>query len=168
MKRPLSLVVLCYGLGIMVGDAMTIPATGSLTLGLAMAAVCLGSGRARAWLLPLLLFVCGVANVALHEQTLSPVDLRLLTASEPMLATVRGVVERVDVRKAIVGNDEVLRASARLKLTAIAAGRTGWQPAHGWILASTRIVEVSPVRPGQEVAPELCNCYREPIMVGER
>ena len=128
MKRPLGLVVLCYGLGIVVGDVVTIPAAGSLALGLALAAVCIGSVSARAWLLPLLLFVCGIASVALHKQTVSPVDLRLLTASEPMLATVRGVVERVDVRKAIVGNDEVLRASARLRLTAIAAGRTGWQP----------------------------------------
>ncbi len=160
MKRPLGPVIICYALGIVMGDLVSVSILWWLLPGLALALVCVGSGRASPWLLPGLLFVSGAANLALHQQSLSPFDLRGLTAPEPMLVSVRGEVERVDVRASISGDDDVLRASARVRVTALADGSAGWRPAHGWILASTRVTAEPPVRAGQEV--ELTGVLKPP------
>jgi len=161
MKRPLGLAIICHVFGIVAGDTLAVPLLAWLIPGLLLAGACIGSPRACYWLLPVLLFVSGAANLARHQQIISPLDLRELTPAEPVLASVRGRVERVDVRASIAGEDEVLRASARVNVRAIWLGTAaGWQPAHGWILASTRIADEPPMRAGEVV--EITGLMRPP------
>lgn len=151
MKRPLALVIACYALGILASDVVSIPLAGWLVPGLLLAAASMALPKARSWALPPLLLAAGATNLALWQQIISPHDLRLLTPAEPILITLRGEVERVDIRASIAGEDEYLRASARLKVRAILTTGADWQPAHGWVLASSRMATMPPVRAGEIV-----------------
>lgn len=160
MKRPLGLVIVFYALGIVMGDVVSAALVWWLVPALILALVCVFSPRAAGWLLPGLLFAAGATNLGLHQQIISPHDLRALTKPEAAIVTIRGNVERVDVRASISGDEEVLRASARIRVSAITVKSGEWQPAHGWILASTRVEAEPPVRPGQEV--ELTGVIQSP------
>lgn len=151
MKRPLGLVIIAYLLGILLGDALTIPVGLWLAVGLGVVPLCLWSDRARPWLLLPLLLLSGAANLALNQQTISPLDLRRTLGDEPALVTVRGRIETVDLRASTPrAGEEALRASARLRVEAVQIAGA-WQPAHGWVLASSRVGEEPLLRVGQEI-----------------
>lgn len=151
MKRPLGLVIIAYLLGILLGDALTIPVGLWLAVGLGVAALCLYSNRARPWLLLPLLLLSGAANLALNQQIISPLDLRRTLGDEPALITVRGRVKTVDLRASTPrAGEEAMRTSARLRVEALQIDGA-WQPAYGWVLASSRMGEDPLLYVGQEV-----------------
>jgi competence protein ComEC len=151
MKRPLGLVIIAYLLGILLGDALTLPVGLWLAAGLGVAALCLCIDRFRPWLLLPLLLLSGAANLALNQQTISPLDLRRTLGDEPALVTVRGRVETADLRASTPrAGEEALRTNARLRVEAVQMNGA-WQPVHGWVLASSRVGEDPLLQVGQQV-----------------
>ena len=152
MRQPLAPIIIAYVFGIVLGDLLDLPVPGWLLLGFVLLAPCLRLDRSRPWFLLPLLMVCGAVSLTLSQKTISPIDLRRVLAPEPSLVTVRGLVERVDLRATTTtADDGVLRATARLRLSALRVGNGRWLPVIGTLLASTKTVGESPLRSGQRV-----------------
>lgn len=151
MKRPLGRVIIAYLLGILLGDVLALPVGLWLAVGLGVAAWCLWSDRARPWLLLPLLVLSGAGNLALKQQTISPLDLRRMLGDEPALVTVRGRVETVNLRASTPrAGEAALRMNTRLRAEALGIDGA-WQPVHGWVLASSRVGEEPLLHVGQQV-----------------
>ena len=92
MKRPLVLISLPFVGGILLGNSFAISPMPLLVTGLGLFLTALLWARSRPFLLWLLLFLTGWANMAVHTAVLSPDDLRKLLKPEPEIVTVRGIL----------------------------------------------------------------------------
>src|ERR1044072_6887244 len=90
MKRPLGIVALWYGGGLLLGEVFQPSTTLLFAVSLALALGAIASPRLRSLLIPPLLLVAAWRTLVVHTAVLSPHDLRLLLNDAPELAAVRG------------------------------------------------------------------------------
>src|SRR5213594_2936909 len=94
MKRPLLMVALFYGAGILLADrapvALALGPLFAASLGLAVLTLCWERGRPL--LVWVLLLLAGATNLGRSKAILSPCDLRLVLGAEPAVVRVRGVL----------------------------------------------------------------------------
>ncbi len=137
LRYPLLPVLACYVLGVLGAAWWPVPGWWGFGLGAAaaMGAVCWPGGRP--WLLGVLAALAGALNLWVRTAELSPHDLRGVAGPEPVLATVRGVLESApELRVSGWEADDSVRTLAVLRVRAISRdGR--WQPATGRVAAST-------------------------------
>jgi competence protein ComEC len=139
MKRPLLPVALLFAAGILAA----LFAQGSLAL-LFGAAVAGGLGalaweRRRPWMLGLLVFFAGWANLAWRTAVVSPRDLRALAGERACLAALRGRIAGAPSQRVLErDNEEFWHTLAPLEVEAIRIGQGAWEPAVGAVQTSTR------------------------------
>src|SRR3974390_2547734 len=92
MKRPLGLVALFYGLGLLLAERFQPPLTVLFSLSLALAAGALWCKGKRQILLLLLIVCTGWTNLVWRTAVVSPHDLRLAIGHSAALVTVRGTL----------------------------------------------------------------------------
>jgi len=161
MKRPLLLVALLYGGGIIIADARLLPWWPVLIASLAVGACALLLDRMRPWLLGLLLILAGAASQTFHSTLLSPADLRRIVGNEPVIVNVRAsLAETPYLRVRGDPEDEEWRSLAQLEVHAIQRKGREWQPASGRVMASTPGVLSSSFFKGQAV--EVNGVLRQP------
>ena len=133
MKRPLGLVALLYGGGLLLAEFFQ-PALAillSLSLGLAVAAMAFA--RLRTLLLWPLLVCTGWTNLVFHTAVVSPFDLRRTQPGPPELVSLRGTLTETPTQRVYVRDEEeTWRTVARVQVTSL--GRQSvWQPAFGQV-----------------------------------
>ena len=151
MKRPLGLVTLSYGGGLLLGEFFqpSLSLLFSISLGLAGAA--LSSARLRGYLIWPLLILTGWTNLVRHEVVISPRDLRIIGGGASALATVRGNLIETPRRQSFERDTtESFRTMARLEINELREG-AGWQPAVGRIMVTTAGILPDSIYEGQAV-----------------
>ncbi|HWD20173.1 MAG TPA: ComEC/Rec2 family competence protein [Verrucomicrobiae bacterium] len=152
MKRPLVMVGLLYGAGVLAGRWISAaPAVlGGATLALGL--IALLWIRARPALLWALLPLAGWTNYAFHTVVLAPDDLRTLLAHGPELVELRGKIAVNPATRIIERHgQETWRSSAVIETKAIL--RQGvWEQAYGRVSASAPGLLDSNYFAGREVA----------------
>ena len=83
MKRPLGLVVLLYGGGLLLGEFFQPPLSVLFAASLALTAVAVGFSRSRPILLGVLLVFTGWTNLVCRTAVICPLDLRRLLDQSP-------------------------------------------------------------------------------------
>lgn len=137
MKRPLGLVVLLYGGGLLLGEFFHPPLSFLFAASLAITAAGAGFSRLRPFLLAALLVFTGWTNLVCRTAVISPHDLRRLLGERPELAEVRGVVEETPrVRISVRNGKQNARTLARFRIFALRRGGH-WQPAFGKVITRT-------------------------------
>jgi len=140
MKRPLLMVALVYGAGIVLADLSpaALPVFPLLLSAAGLALLGIIWIRARPALLWALLPLAGAANLASRTAVLAPDDLRILLANQPAIAWVRGtLVETPYHRVYDLGEDESWRTLAELDVSAVQLRGLDWRPAFGRVVVST-------------------------------
>ena len=151
MKRPLGMVALCYGGGLMLAEffqpALLILFT--LSLGLAVAAIAFS--RFRNFLLWPLIVCTGWTNLVWHTAVISPDDLRRTQGDSPEIVSVRGTLTETPSQRLFVRDEEeTWRTIARVKLSSVS--RHGvWQPAFGQIAVTVAGILPEQLFDGQTV-----------------
>jgi len=139
MKRPLLNVALLYAGGLLLANFLPWPPFVMLGAALLVALHATFSSRARAWLLPLLLVLTGMANLRLHTAILSPKDLRLVATNEAEIVTVRGSLRETPWLRVYEHNDEpVWRTIAQIEIHELRSQHGAWRPATGQVMCGTR------------------------------
>ena len=139
MKRPLLMVALAYGCGILLADWLPwklplLPLFAS-SFALGLSAACWA--RARPYLIWPLLAAAGAVNLSLCQAILSPHDLRTLLADQPEIVFVKGaLVETPYLRIYQHDEEQVSRTLAQIDVESIRRRNGAWQPAFGRITAS--------------------------------
>ena len=135
MKRPLCSVALLYIGGILAGQWFH-PSLVLLFAGcFACALTALAWSAGRIYLLTVLLVLAGWTNLAWHTAIVSPNDLRLLAGSEPLEATVSGILHATPTARIFERQGrELWQSSVVLDVDEIVLSN-GWQPASGKIIA---------------------------------
>jgi len=167
LKRPLLIVALCYGGGILAADFFptTLPPFPLLTTGAFLALVALGSRRLRPFLLWPLLLLAGVANFSFRTAVLAPDDLRTVVMAEAEIVLLRGTLAETPYQRVHDREGEPSwRTLATLEIQALRPQGGDWRTASGTVIVSTpgvigpsffggRVVEVEGVlqRPGGPV-----------------
>ncbi|MEY2465958.1 MAG: competence protein ComEC [Verrucomicrobiota bacterium] len=153
MKRPLGLVALVYGSGLLLGEFFKPPLPILFSCAGAVAAAALALHRFRHLLLwPLILFA-GWTNFIFHTAILSPNDLRAILA-KPELVTIRGMLRKTpDEHRYLRDDKELFRNTAQVDVTAIQQGGN-WRPAFGRI-----VVQTSDARPPEIFANQTVEIY---------
>jgi hypothetical protein len=172
MKRPLAMVALLYGGGVLLGEFLPLPSPWLFGFSLALAVISCLWTSARVYLLWPLLVFAGWTNMATRAAVLSPFDLRTLTGTNAEYVTLRGpLCETPNQRVSDHLHQESWHTLARLDVAALKRG-PDWQPAYGrvaitmpGILGSNffggQIVEVTGViRPPKGPAAEGLFDYR--------
>ncbi|MFN7141902.1 MAG: ComEC/Rec2 family competence protein, partial [Limisphaerales bacterium] len=138
MKRPLLLLAVAFATGIIVGDQVKIPLWTLFLAGLAGLVLAFSIKKVRPYSLWALVFITGWANTIAQTSILSPHDLRRHFSSEPVLATVRGIIVDSPRSKALEENTEetISRSQTRVEVHALKT-KGDWQPAAGKVLVST-------------------------------
>src|ERR1051325_2936902 len=90
MKRPLAIVALLYGGGVLLGEFLPLPSPLLLGFSLALAVISCLWTSARVYLLWPLLVFAGWTNMATRAAVLSPFDLRTITGTNAEYVTLRG------------------------------------------------------------------------------
>jgi ComEC/Rec2-related protein len=140
MKRPLLMVALVCGAGIVLADSMPerFPVGPSLAVSFALAVAAMSWSRARPVLVWLLVFAVGATILTLQKSVLSPHDLRRVLGSEPVIVTLRGVLPETPWQRTYERDDkESWRTVAYLDATGLRTKGNGWQPATGRVAVST-------------------------------
>lgn len=137
MKRPLGMVALLYGGGLILGEFFqpSLPFLFAISLLLAAAALWLRS--ARIYLLSALILFTGWTNFTWRTAVLSPFDLRALLTETAEDVAIRGQLSETPSERIYLHDDqETYRTLAELRTTAIR--RDGiWKPAFGKIIIRT-------------------------------
>jgi len=151
MKRPLGLVALLYASGLLLGEffpSHLLPLF-SLSLGLAVAALCFST--ARKFLIWPLIVCTGWANLAWRTSVISPNDLRLIQGSSPEIVSIRATLSETPSQRVFVSDEqETWRTLARVKVNSLGRGGV-WRPAFGEILVTTPGVLPEQFFDGQKV-----------------
>src|SRR5258706_15407948 len=90
MKRPLAIVALLYGGGLLLADFFQPSLAGLFVVAFGLAGVALFWTKARPFLLWPLLVLTGWTNLTLRTAIISPVDLRVIVGERTELITLRG------------------------------------------------------------------------------
>lgn len=151
MKRPLGLVVLLYGGGLLLAKFLHPPLPFLFAISLALAAAGAALSRLRPLLLGMLLVFSGWTNLVCRTAVISPHDLRRLLEQGAELAEVRGVLEETPRTRITVRNGkQSARTLAQLRVVELR--REGhWQPAFGCVITRTRGELPEAFFAGQEV-----------------
>ncbi len=167
MKRPLGIVALCYGTGLLLAELSQPPLFLLFLISFGLTGTAIVFARARPFLIYPLVAMLGWTNLASRTSIVSPHDLRLL-GNEAQDVIVRGTLretpsERLYLRKDI----PAYRTLAELEVSALKSNGS-WRPAHGQIIISTQgrlladcysgdVVEVAGILqiPKSELAPGL-------------
>ncbi len=140
MKRPLLIVALLYGGGVLLGDWLPYqisPATW-IALGLLAGFLGLALARARTVLLGTMLVLCGAANQTTRTVVGAPDDLRVLFKDEAAIVTLRGRLTETPYHRVYDHEGESsTRTLAELRVEAVRPQRSGWQRASGLVVVST-------------------------------
>jgi competence protein ComEC len=151
MKRPLGIVALLYGGGLLLGEFFQPPLHFLFTFTLALLVGALLLPRRRLFLIWVLIVIIGWTNFVLRTAVLSPTDLRVLLNEKPELATVRGTLVETPTERVYVQDEkESFRTMARLDVTAIQRG-TNRQIASGRIVTVTANLLPGTFFKGQQV-----------------
>ncbi len=138
MKRPLLPVALCYLGGILLGDIVALPLSCLLFATYALAAVGLCWDRAGRWAMAPLLVVGGMANMAVDQTALSPLDLRRVFGDRTEFVTLRGVLsETPELRLYEMDEKESWRTLAEVEVRAVRIGQNDFRNAVGRVAVST-------------------------------
>ncbi len=138
MKQPLVAVALCYGAGVILGHFFEAPLLATFIVALGLAFVAVFVTVARAFLLPLLLFLFGWLNMTVREAIVSPRDLRSVIHEQAQLLTVRGRLAESPAQRIITRNEaEAFHTRAEIEVSEIRLPRGDWQPADGWLMSRT-------------------------------
>jgi competence protein ComEC len=140
MKRPLLMVALCYGAGVVAADfsPVSLPAFPFLAGAASLAVLALGWARGRPALVWALLFAAGASNLAYRRAILSPHDLRTVAGDQPHIATLRGTLSETPYQRLYEqGEEHSWRTLAQLDVASIQLKNAAWQRAVGRVLVST-------------------------------
>lgn len=172
MKRPLGIVAILYGLGLLLAEFVQpslIVLFGS-SFALLVAAALLQ--KLRVWIVSLVIVLTGWTNLTYRTAILSPNDLRLIVSHPPEDVVIEGrLAHTPEERLYMVNGAESVRTLAEVHASGIK--RAGeWHDVHGRILVTTQgrlqepcfageRVEIAGIirSPKSEVAPGLFN-YR--------
>jgi ComEC/Rec2-related protein len=137
MKRPLLPVAVCYAAGLFVGGKIQ---PGLLILFVAaftLLLVTLVWARARPFSLWPLIFLTGWINLSIHNEVLSPYDLRVIANREAEIVSVRGVLlETPSLRIRHRDDQDTFRTIGLMQVSALKRGEN-WQEATGRISVTT-------------------------------
>ena len=142
MKRPMVMVALLHGAGILLASRVVPGCPVPLLLLASLGAIVLGvcAPRHGSWLLAAALLLAGAANQSRHQAVLSPLDLRPLLGEDPHLATVRGRLAETPYARRHRQPDTLTdrwRTVGELEVEAIRLQDGSWQPATGHLLTQT-------------------------------
>ncbi len=153
MKRPLVVVALLYGGGIVLGDFVSAPLFLLLFVSLALALAALVWKRARLVLLTALLLLTGWTNFIFRTAVISPHDVRNLMEQRTELVTVRGKLSETPFHRVYEHDDkESFRTMAQIELSELRFNRqTNWLPSVGTVAVSTPGILASNFFGGQQV-----------------
>jgi competence protein ComEC len=137
MNRPLVLVVLCYAVGLLLGQFFQPPLSAAFIGSFSVLLSALAFKKLRPFLLWPLLVLVGWTNLAFHTAIISPHDLRSLLGHEPMLAAIRGnLAETPRIKMIERGDQETEHSLTEVNVSALKT-ENHWQPAFGKIIVST-------------------------------
>lgn len=138
LKRPLAVISLVYGAGLISGEYARPPLIVLLGASLALLICALLWRAARPWLLWPLLFWIGLTNLVCRSAIVSPIDLRLSQGDQPAIVSIRGALCATPTERIYVQDEKVSsRSLARIQVSECCPLRKGWQPASGEILVVT-------------------------------
>lgn len=138
MKRPLAMVALLYGAGVVIADIFRLPLVPLFTASLGAGLTALLWGRARPFLLGILLFLSGAANLTFRTAVLSPHDLRVVLADRADYLTMRGNLSETPYHRVYEqGGEEVWRTMAVIDVSFLRKNGGEWRPATGRVAVST-------------------------------
>jgi competence protein ComEC len=163
MKRPLLMVALCYGGGVVLAEFTPVipPAVPFLVGSAALALLALCWARARPVLTWVALFVAGAANLAFRQALLSPHDLREVIGAKPEIVSIRGRLSETPYQRVYEhGDQESWRTMAQVQVTDVRLRDGLWRPAFGRVIASTPGIVGGEFFGGRRV--ELEGVLREP------
>src|SRR5262245_44645266 len=140
MKRPLLMVALVCGAGIVLADSapQLFPVAPCLAVSFALGLVALSWARARPVLVWVQVFATGATALTLEKAVLSPRDLRRVVGSEPVIVTLRGTLSETPWHRVYErAEKDSWRTLAYVDATALRGPDRGWQPAMGRVAVST-------------------------------
>jgi ComEC/Rec2-related protein len=151
MKRPLLPVALCYAGGLLLAEAAQPPLMWLFAASFFLLVLAIALVRYRALFVWPLLVLVGWTNMVHRTAIISPQDLRTLVGIEPVLATVRGVLEETpSVRLQERGSEQFSRSLVRVRVSALSL-KENWQPATGDIIVTSKGQLSSEFFAGREV-----------------
>jgi competence protein ComEC len=151
VKRPLGVVALLYGGGLLIAEFVQppLPVLFAFSLALAAGALLLHSFR-RFLIWPLIVFT-GWTNLVWHTAIVSPHDLRTSQGEAAALVAIRGTLSETPSRRMVVRDEkESWHTLARVQVTGLRTG-TNWQPAFGQVAVVTPGIPPSDFFAGQTV-----------------
>ena len=153
MKRPLVVVALLYGGGIVLGDFVSAPPFLLLFVSLALAVAALVWKRARLVLLAALLLLTGWTNFIFRTAIISPHDIRKVMEQRTELVALRGRLSETPFHRVYEHDDkESWRTMAQIELSELQLNKqTSWLPAVGTVAISTPGILASNFFGGQQV-----------------
>src|SRR5512139_4021674 len=140
MRHPLVPVAIYYGAGIILGRGVEglVYWPGLLVAAWLGALVYVAWVGARPYLVSPVFVLAGAAHYTLQTAVISPYDLRTLLGEEPVYARLVGVLETAPQRRVQQrGEEERNRSTAQLQVRRLCREGRSWEPAHGWVFAST-------------------------------
>ena len=169
MKRPLLNVALLYAGGLLLANFLPWPPLVMLGAAWLVALAATFNSRGRAWLLPLLLSLTGMANLRLHTAILSPQDLRLVATNEAEIVIVRGTLHETPWHRVYEHDDEpVWRTVAQIEIHELRSRHGAWRPATGQVMCGTRGVLGPEFFGGRDVEVEgVLKLPQPPVVSGQ-
>ena len=139
MKRPLGIVALLYGCGVLLGEVLQPPLLLLFSISMALTAAALLVRKRRAALLwPVILFT-GWTNLVWRTAVVSPLDLRRIEGEAPEMVTVRGTLTGSPSPRLSARDDPAEKkwhTLAQVQVAGLCKGTNG-QPGVGRIVVST-------------------------------
>jgi competence protein ComEC len=152
MKQPLLSVVVLLIAGIALGNQVELPVHTLLVAGLIAGIAAFLLDRIRKWLLPVILVLAGAANVSLHRQIISPIDVRTVLPATDELVTIQGTVIKVSQKPVLQNSaDKPPRYSVQIQLNHVRPNRAEWRQVHGKLIASVEFDGAENILPGQTI-----------------
>ena len=151
MKRPLTTVVLCYVIGLLLTRIFQPPLIPLFILSFSLLIIALAWGRFRPFLIWPLLVLVGWTNLVSRTAIVSPNDLRTLLGNNAALVTVRGtLIETPHLKITEHNSEQTEHILAQVEATELRSG-DNWQPALGKIIITTPGVLASNFFAGQTI-----------------
>lgn len=140
MKRPLLMVALFYGGGILAAEWLPwrLQAASLLAASLVFGLITTLQSRLRPYLIWAFVAAAGATNLVLHQDVLSPQDLRRLLGEQSEIVAVCGELSETPYLRVYQHDEEqIFRTLAQIDVSSIRRRDGAWQPAFGRITAST-------------------------------
>jgi competence protein ComEC len=164
------MVALMFAGGIVLADVVPIspPVLALLGVSAALAILALAWTRARPVLVWVLLVSAGAANLARQKAVLSPHDLRIVAAGQPVIVVLRGTLSETPYHRIYEYRaEETWRTLAEVDVTDIRMKNGAWRPASGRIAVSTPGVLPQDYFGGRQVEVDgVLRSPREPVAEG--